>query len=67
MARRCNDNLRQALDLSDRMIRMADRAFEGGVDEESRQLLGLVWEMAMKLRSRVEKECERHRASGGWD
>lgn len=67
MARACNENLRKALELTDRMIRVADGAFAEETCDEERRILCLIREMAVKLRGRVEDECARHRAAGGWD
>jgi len=62
MAQPCDDNIRKALNLADRLVRLADRGETEAGDDSCAVLYGVVRDCAWKIRVQVEREREAHRA-----
>lgn len=62
-----NENLRRVLRLSREMLALADEGDRDRVDDSCGILFGVLRDMAYKLRTLAEAECEGHRKSGTWD
>ncbi len=64
--RPCNDNIKKTLDLSEEMIKLANK---GDIDREDTGcgiLYGVMLDSAYKLKRLAEKEKENHIKKGWW-
>ena len=64
--RACNDNIKKTLDLTENMIKLANK---GDIDREDTGcgiLYGVLLDSAYKLKKLAEKEKEAHIKKGWW-
>ena len=64
--RPCNDNIKKTLDLTEKMIKLANK---GDIDREDTGcgiLYGVLLDSAYKLKKLAEKEKEAHIKKGWW-
>ncbi len=64
--RACNDNIKKTLDLTEKMIKLANK---GDIDREDTGcgiLYGVLLDSAYKLKKLAEKEKEVHIKKGWW-
>jgi len=64
---RCNKHIREALELSRKMIVLADKGDLDSEDDGCRVLYGIVRDCAYKIRARAEREREAHKKKSAWD
>ena len=62
-----NENIRRVIRLSREMLALADEGDRDRVDDSCGILYGVLRDMAYKLRSLAEQECESHKLAGKWD
>jgi len=62
-----NQCIREAVELSDRLVDLANRGESESRDDGCAVLYGIVRDCAYKIRRRAEQEREQHIAYGRWD
>jgi hypothetical protein len=62
-----NDNLIRVSRLTNEMLALADEGDRDRNDDTCGILYGILRDMAYRLRSLVDDECEKHKATGKWD
>lgn len=62
----CDQNIKQTIELSRRMIQLADQGDKDREDTGCGVLYGVLRDSAYKILQLAEKEKERHRAKGWW-
>jgi len=67
MAETYNENLLKVSRLTKEMLALADEGDRDRNDDSCGILYGILRDMAYRLRSLVENECEKHKAAGKWD
>lgn len=67
MAETYNENLLKVSRLTKEMLALADEGDRDRNDDSCGILYGILRDMAYRLRSLVEVECEKHKAAGKWD
>ena len=67
MAETYNENLMKVSRLTNEMLALADEGDRDRNDDSCGILYGILRDMAYRLRSLAEEECEKHKASGKWD
>lgn len=67
LKRRCNKHVRESLELTRKMIILADKADLDSEDDGCRVLYGMIRDCAYKIRARAESEREAHKKKGAWD
>ena len=67
MAETYNENLLRVSRLTNEMLALADEGDRDRSDDSCGILYGILRDMAYRLRSLAEEECERHKEAGKWD
>lgn len=64
--KQCDKNIRDAIDLADKMIELASRGDAEREDVGCGILYGIVLDAAYKIKQRAEEEKKQHIAKGWW-
>ncbi|MFH1843196.1 MAG: hypothetical protein ABIF77_08300 [bacterium] len=67
MTERFNENLINVTRLTREMLALADEGDRDRTDDSCGILYGILRDMAYRLRSLAEEECEKHKNAGKWD
>jgi hypothetical protein len=67
MAKPFNENLLKVSRLTKEMLALADEGDRDRTDDSCGILYGILRDMAYRLRSLTEQECEKHQQTGKWD
>ena len=67
MAETFNENLLRVSRLTKEMLALADEGDRDRDDDSCGILYGILRDMAYRLRSLAEDECEKHKTAGKWD
>ena len=67
MIRRCNEHLREALELARRLIILSDQGDLDSEDDGCHILYGVVRDCAYKIRMQAERERDVHKRKGVWN
>ncbi len=67
MATDFNLNLQKVLRMTNEMLAMADEGDRDRTDDSCGILYGILRDVAYRLRSLAEQECEKHKQAGKWD
>lgn len=67
MARPFNVNLLRTLDMTARMLELADDGERDHDDPSCAAMYGILRDMAYRLRKLAQDECERHQNTRKWD
>jgi hypothetical protein len=67
MSRPSNDNLRRLLEMTGRMLALADDGDRDRNDPGCGIIYGVLRDAAYRLRRMADEECARHREAGRWD
>ena len=67
MAETFNENLLRVSRLTKEMLALADEGDRDRNDDSCGILYGILRDMAYRLRSLAEDECEKHKTAGKWD
>jgi hypothetical protein len=62
----CDQNIKQAIELTRKMIRLADRGDKDREDTGCGVLYGVLRDSAYKILQLAEQEKEHHKAKGWW-
>ncbi len=62
-----NDLIRQIIDMTRRMIILADEGHALANDDGCRLLIGIIQDCAYKIRKKAEQEKEEHRKTSEWN
>jgi len=63
----CNKNLLKVIDITERLLIIADKGDMQRNDDGCGVLYGVVRDSAYKMKSMAEKEIENHKKLGKWD
>lgn len=63
----CNKNLLKVIDITERLLMIADKGDMQRNDDGCGVLYGVVRDSAYKMKSMAEKEIENHKKLGKWD
>lgn len=66
MVKPCDQNIKQAIELTRKMIRLADRGDKDREDTGCGVLYGVLRDSAYKILQLAEQEKEHHKAKGWW-
>ncbi len=64
---RCNEHIREALELARQLIVLADEGDLDSEDDGCRVLYGVVRDCAYTIRAQASREREVHRSAGEWN
>jgi hypothetical protein len=67
MAETYNENLLKVSRLTKEMLALADEGDRDRNDDSCGILYGILRDMAYRLRSLAEEECDKHKKAGKWD
>ena len=67
MAETFNTNLLKVLRMTKEMLALADEGDRDRTDDSCGILYGILRDMAYRIRSLAEAECEQHKHAGKWD
>jgi len=65
--RRCNQHIREALELARRLIILSDEGDSDSQDDGCHVLYGILRDCAYKIRAQAEREREAHILKGVWE
>jgi hypothetical protein len=63
----CNQNLLTVLEISDKLLFIADKGDIEREDDGCGVVYGIVRDTAYKIKTLAEKEIEKHKLKGNWD
>jgi hypothetical protein len=66
LVKACDQNIKQAIEMTREMIRLADRGDKDREDTGCGVLYGVLRDSAYKILQLAEQEKERHKAKGWW-
>jgi len=66
MTRKCNEHIREALDLANKLSLLSEEGEQDAEDNGCAVLYCIVRDCAYKIRAKAESEKESHRLSGKW-
>ena len=67
MSQLFNENLRRVRELTNEMLTLADAGDQSRSDRSCGVLYGILRDMAYRLRTLIDQECEAHKKAGKWD
>jgi len=65
--KKANENLRRVSRLTREMLALADEGDRDRTDDSCGILVGILRDMAYRLRKLSEEECSRHEKAGRWE
>ena len=67
MSRPFNENIRLVKELTEEMLKLADRGDHYRNDASCGILYGVLRDTAYRLRKLADEECDKHKQAGKWD
>lgn len=66
MLKRCDQNIKDALELAEKMVQLAEKGDADREDVSCGVLYGIILDSAYKIKQLAEKEKEEHIKKGWW-